>query len=205
MARPREFDEAAVLDASVKQFRVHGFAYTTTEQLCDAAGLRRSSLYNAFKSKEELFVRSLERHTSLALEEQQVVLTSGNLSGFERLEALFGLVLDDEELARIEGHAAGCMIVASRMAPMISSKEPRIQRLLDSYMSRQLSLVTQAVTAGCCDGSLRVDLSAKDAALMIVSAILGLRVMAQSGVNVIDLRKAAALHIDGMRARTLTQ
>lgn len=189
----------AVLDASAKQFRVHGFADTSTEQLCEAAGVKRSSLYNTFISKDELFIRALEQHISVALDEQKAILTNNALSGCDRLAALFDLILEEERSARKNGHAAGCMIVASRMAPGIGDREPRVQRILDRFMDRQLSLVAEAVASGRLDGSLRDDLSPRDAALMIVSAISGIRVLSQSGTGVSSLRKVANLHLDSLR------
>lgn len=201
MARPREFDETTVLDAAARQFRVYGFADTSTEQLCEAAGVRRSSLYNAFTSKDELFIRSLERHILIALKDQEVILTRCDLSGFARIEALFDLVLQDEDQARTEGHAAGCMIVASRMAPAIGSRNPRIQQLLDRYLERQLKLIGEAVAAGRRDGSLRNDLSVDEAAMMLAAFISGIRVMSQSGVEVSSLRRTTAVGLQGLRAQ----
>ncbi|MEU1981008.1 TetR/AcrR family transcriptional regulator [Nocardia sp. NPDC019395] len=199
MARPRNFDEVAVLDASVKQFRTHGFADTSTEQLCEAAGVRRSSLYNTFVSKDELFIRSLERSVSVAREQQEAVLTDPGLSGEERLVALFALVLDEEIEARADGHAAGCMIVASRMAPDIGDREPRVQRILDRFHDDQNSLVAAAVRAGRLDGTLRADVSPHDAALMVASAIFGIRVLAQAGTTPAELRRVANLNLDSLR------
>ena len=190
----------AVLDASARQFRVHGFADTSTEQLCEAAGVKRSSLYNTFISKDELFIRALGQHISVALEEQTAILTKSALSGCDRLAALFDLILAEERSARKDGHAAGCMIVASRMAPGIGKKEPRVQRILDRFMDRQLSLVAEAVSAGMLDGSLRDNLEPRDAALMVVSAISGIRVLSQSGTGGSSLRKVADLHLDSLRA-----
>ncbi|MFD5089235.1 TetR/AcrR family transcriptional regulator [Amycolatopsis thailandensis] len=200
--RPREFDVTAVLDAVAGRFRVRGFADTSTEQLCEAAGVRRSSLYNTFTSKNELFVRALERQTSLALEQQAAVLTDERLPGAERLVALFDLVLAEERAAGREGHAAGCMIVASRMAPDLGAREPRVQSLLDRYTDIQLSLVAGAVRAGQLDGTLREDVAPHDAALMVSSAISGLRVLAQSGSGVAELARVAELHLGSLRAAT---
>ncbi|MFB8005075.1 TetR/AcrR family transcriptional regulator [Nocardia sp. NPDC056000] len=200
--RPREFDEAAVLDAVAGRFRVRGFADTSTEQLCEAAGVRRSSLYNTFISKNELFVRALERHTTLALEQQQTILTDQRLSGIERLTALFDVVLAEEGAAEGNGHAAGCMIVASRMAPDLGTREPRVQSLLDRYADVQLALLADAVRVGQLDGTLREDVAARDAALMVSSAISGLRVLAQSGSGVAELARVADLHLRSLRTVT---
>ncbi|PTR23997.1 TetR family transcriptional regulator [Rhodococcus sp. OK519] len=190
----------AVLDASVEQFRVHGFADTSTEQLCAAAGVRRSSLYNTFTSKDELFIRSLERSVSVAREQQEAILTDAELSGAERLSALFALVLDEETDARNNGHAAGCMIVSSRMAPDLGAREPRVKHILDRFLDDQLSLVTDAVRAGRLDGTLRAEVAPNEAALMVVSAISGIRVLAQSGTLPAALRKVANLNLDSLRA-----
>lgn len=189
----------AVLDASVRLFRVHGFADTSTEQLCEAAGVRRSSLYNTFVSKDELFLSSLERSVAVAQEQQEAILTDPELSGDERLTALFDLILDEETEARNHGHAAGCMITASRMAPDIGAREPRVKRVLDRFLDDQLSLVADAVRAGRLDGTLRADVSPHDAALAVVSTIFGIRVLAQAGTAPTELRRVASLNLDSLR------
>lgn len=202
MGRPRVFDEAAVLDASAGQFRVHGFAGTSTEQLCAAAGLSRSSLYNAFVSKDELFVRALERHVTRTHLEQVRILTDAQLSGERRLAALLDSVLGEEARARKNGHAAGCMIVATRMAPGIGEQEPRVSVILERYQQDQLALLAGAVGEGVADGTLRSDLTPSDAALMLVSAISGIRVLSQSGSPIATLRAVATLHLDSLRKTT---
>ncbi|KJQ52703.1 TetR/AcrR family transcriptional regulator [Microbacterium sp. SA39] len=199
MGRPRAFEELAVLDASTAQFRVHGFADTSTEQLCAAAGVSRSSLYNAFVSKDELFVRSLERHIARTLQEQSGILTDAELSGERRLAALLDSVLDEEAEARERGHAAGCMIVATRMSPDIGEHDPRVAEMLRRYQEDQVALLAVAVEDGMADESLRSDLSSSDAALLVVSAISGIRVLSQSGSPVATLRAIAALHLDSLK------
>ena len=62
MARPREFDEAAVLDAAIQQFWLRGYEATSVRDLADEMGIAGASLYNAFGSKRMLFERSLNRY-----------------------------------------------------------------------------------------------------------------------------------------------
>ncbi|MDN5757978.1 MAG: TetR/AcrR family transcriptional regulator [Tomitella sp.] len=189
-----------MLDVSARQFRMHGFADTSTEQLCAASGLGRSSLYNTFTSKEELFRRSLEQHLTDSLDQHEAVLTDNGLSGLARLQALLDIVVDEETEARNEGHAAGCMIVASRMTPDLGVREPRVQMALDRFQDRQLSLLTEAVMAGRADGSIDKDLNVRDAANMVVSAISGIRVLSQSGTKPENLRRIATLHLTTLAA-----
>jgi AcrR family transcriptional regulator len=66
MVRPREFDEDAVLDAALQQFWAHGYEATSIEDLVQATGLGRASLYGAFGCKEQLFARVVDRYLSKA-------------------------------------------------------------------------------------------------------------------------------------------
>jgi AcrR family transcriptional regulator len=59
MPRPRMFDEAEVIDRARRAFAETGFAGTSLDDLLEATGLARQSLYNAFGGKKELFMRAL--------------------------------------------------------------------------------------------------------------------------------------------------
>jgi AcrR family transcriptional regulator len=62
MARPREFDETAVLDSALRVFWEKGYEGTSIEDLVHATGIGRASLYGAFGDKEQLFGRVLTRY-----------------------------------------------------------------------------------------------------------------------------------------------
>jgi len=60
MARPREFDEDKVLDQAMQVFWSKGFEGTSLDDLCDATGLARSSLYGTFGDKRGVYLRALD-------------------------------------------------------------------------------------------------------------------------------------------------
>ncbi|MFJ9798215.1 TetR/AcrR family transcriptional regulator [Streptomyces sp. NPDC101145] len=191
MARPRTFDESAVLDAAAREFRVHGFAETSTEQLCEAAGVRRSSLYNAFTSKDELFVRALQHYVATTGARQSTILTDDEMTGAERLRTLVDVVVDEELQAANRGHAAGCMVVQSLMNPDLRERDERVARILDRDLRARLSLLSGAIRAGQADGSIAEDVDPDDGAVLVSTVISGLRVTAQTGVDVETLRRIA--------------
>ena len=191
MARPRTFDETAVLDAAAREFRVHGFAETSTEQLCDAAGVRRSSLYNAFVSKDELFVRALERYVATTGARQASILADDGLSGAGRLRALIDVIVDEELQASSRGHGAGCMVVQSFMNPDLRERDERVARILDRDLSERLSLLAGAIRAGQIDGSIASGIDADDGAVLVSTVISGVRVTAQTGTDVETLHRIA--------------
>ncbi|MCX5206717.1 TetR/AcrR family transcriptional regulator [Streptomyces sp. NBC_00237] len=197
MARPRAFDENAVLEAAAAQFRVHGYADTSTEQLCEAAGLRRSSLYNAFTSKDELFVQALEHYAATMCGRQASILTDTSLTGAERIQKLIGAIVDEERVARSEGRAAGCMGVHALMNPDLRARDERIARILDRDLRKRLDLLEGAIRAGRIDGSVPEGPDAGEGALLINTLIAGLRVTAQSGITPETLHRIA---LDGLRS-----
>lgn len=62
MARSKEFDEEVVLDKAVKLFACKGFNATSAQEVVDALGISRSSLYDTFGDKRTLFLRALEKY-----------------------------------------------------------------------------------------------------------------------------------------------
>src|SRR5271170_7431037 len=62
MARPREFDETAALEAAVQCFWRRGYEATSVRDLADQMGISAPSLYNAYGDKRELFVQALEHY-----------------------------------------------------------------------------------------------------------------------------------------------
>lgn len=199
MVRPRTFDETAVLDVAAAEFRVHGYADTSTEQLCEAAGLKRSSLYNTFTSKDELFARALERYVETTGDAQAKVLEDSGLDGMARLRGVLDLILEEEVVAARDGHAAGCMVVGAHMTPDLEERDERVRRILDRGLDRQVSALSNVVGIGQRDGSVRLGVSAHDAALLVVSIISGIRVLAQAGSQPEELCRVAMLGLSALR------
>ena len=198
MGRPRAFDETAVLDAAAGQFRVRGFDGTSTERLCEAAGVRRSSLYNTFESKDGLFVRALGRYIDSVRERQTAILENDELAGADRLRALVDVVIGEEVGAAEHGHAAGCMVVQSFMSPGLRERDQRVRSMLERDLRERTDLLATAVRAGQIDGSLSEAVSAEDGAMLVNTVISGLRVTAQSGTDPETLRHIALVGLHAL-------
>lgn len=62
MARVKEFDVELVLDRAAEVFWRLGYEATSIQDLEEATGLGRGSLYNAFQDKQGLFLAALQRY-----------------------------------------------------------------------------------------------------------------------------------------------
>jgi len=64
----RSWSQAAIVEAAERLFLERGFASVSMDELAEAAGVARRTLYNQFTSKEEIF-REMLRRVSSQLEE----------------------------------------------------------------------------------------------------------------------------------------
>ena len=69
MARPREFDEVAALDAAMDCFWRNGYEATSVRDLAARMGITGTSLYNAFGDKRSLFREVLLRYAERSMRE----------------------------------------------------------------------------------------------------------------------------------------
>lgn len=65
MARSREFDERTVLRAAAGVFRRRGYAGASLQELTEATGLGKGSLYGAYGSKHGLYLAALDQYTGI--------------------------------------------------------------------------------------------------------------------------------------------
>ncbi|GAB2300964.1 hypothetical protein Dimus_034999 [Dionaea muscipula] len=93
MARPREFDEAAALEAAVQRFWRYGYEATSVRDLAQDMGITGASLYNAFGDKRTLFQRALTYYVDNSFGER-VSRLERDLSPRAAIEAFFAEIVD---------------------------------------------------------------------------------------------------------------
>lgn len=88
MGRPRQFDTDEALAATMHQFWAHGYEGTSLSDLVAATGLARASLYNAFGSKHDMYLDSLDRYLEKQIPEMLFDLEAGE-EGLDAIAAFF--------------------------------------------------------------------------------------------------------------------
>src|SRR3546814_3777397 len=68
MGRTRNFDLTEALDRATREFWDKGYAGTSLDDLTEAMGIARPSLYRAFGNKEQLFRRVVEHFEIIYLD-----------------------------------------------------------------------------------------------------------------------------------------
>ncbi|MEU8891781.1 helix-turn-helix domain-containing protein [Streptomyces sp. NPDC048442] len=197
MARPRMFDEGRALEAAMHAFWAKGYEATSTQDLCEATGLGRSSIYNTFASKRDLFRRALGRYAAMMTDRQETLLADASMSGADRIRALFALVVDGEFEVRGNGRSIGCLTVNTTVE-LARYDEPEVAALLARDLARRLGALRAALEAGRRDGSITSERGADSLARFLNAVIGGMRVSAQGGADRATLEAVAETALDAL-------
>src|SRR5262245_46979857 len=60
--RPRAYEPETALERATEAFWNAGYAATSLDDLCEATGMNRPSLYGAFGDKRALYLQALDRY-----------------------------------------------------------------------------------------------------------------------------------------------
>jgi len=174
MARPREFDETAVLEAAIQCFWSRGYEATSVRDLAEKMGLTGASLYNAFGDKRSLYRRALDRYVEQSFGDR-VGRFERSFAPREAIGSFFDEII---ERSLSDKQRKGCMLVNSalEMAP----HDPEFQRVVADVLVQVEGFFRRCVAAGQSEGTISGFQSAEDLARLLLSTLLGLRVLART-------------------------
>ena len=170
MARPREFDEVRVREALMKVFWEKGYQATSMQDLVDATGLLKGSLYGAFGGKQALYMIALAHYDQTRIQAGIDMLT-GEGSAREKITRLFDTVID---AAKAGVFAGGCLLcnASVEMAPVDTAVENSVKGIIRRFQSAVRTAIEMAIKPS-------VDAAALSG--FIICAYFGARVLAKSG------------------------
>ncbi len=175
MARPRQFDEDRAVDSAMRAFWSSGYERTSTQDLCAATGLGRSSIYNTFSSKHDLFERALRKYMREKNSGIFAVL-DGEGPARDKLRALLWQIIDAPQ-----DDPLGCLVVNATVE--LGPHDAQVAELLRTDFERRRSVLADTIAAGQRAGEIDGSRVADDLAQFIIAAIGGMRVAARGGAG----------------------
>ncbi|BCF99796.1 TetR family transcriptional regulator [Paraburkholderia sp. PGU19] len=166
--RPREFDTAAVLAEAGKVFWRNGFHATSVDDLCNATGVLRGSLYGVFGDKHGIMMAALDHYAE------------GAIAGLvERLNANVppDVALRNALLhhTRTASTLTGCFITNSTLE--LQPDDEALHAKIRAIQRRVVTLLAAAVIRGQAAGVFNGDLDEKAVADFLLCLTQGLRVL----------------------------
>ncbi|WP_158892277.1 TetR/AcrR family transcriptional regulator [Amycolatopsis anabasis] len=174
MARSKSFDPEVAVDRALEVFWTKGYANTTPQNLVDAIGIGRGSLYNAFRGKHELYERALRRYY-----ERETVRLIEVLDGpgpaRDRLRAALDLVVD---AALADTERRGCLV--TNAAVEFAGQDETVDHLVRRTLDRQAAAFRSTIEEGQRAGDIDAGVDATALADFLLTTINGIRVLAKA-------------------------
>ncbi|MBO1416391.1 TetR/AcrR family transcriptional regulator [Streptomyces sp. FH025] len=184
MARTKEFDPDAALQAALELFWSRGYEATSMADLVERLGIARASIYATFGSKRELYQRALDRYCEQRDPAQLLALSRPG----PVLPAVRELVLGYAS-ADAEERGRGCFVTntAVELAPHDAEAARRVGASFDHLETA----LTGALLRAEAQGELPAGRDPRALARMLMVLLQGIRVVGKTADGATRARVAA--------------
>jgi TetR/AcrR family transcriptional repressor of nem operon len=183
MARTRQFDERSALIAATLEFWEKGYEGTSMQDLEDAMGLTRTSIYNAFGNKRQLFERVLACYQESVLAALFVEMDGAPdiREGVRRmLNAVLAIHFDED-------NPGGCLVVLSVLESEQHDEHSRA--MLEQTMQELKRALQSRLSKAKRAGELAKDIDVAAMATTIAATMAGMMVLGKANFPKSALRK----------------
>lgn len=174
--RPKEFDPNEIVDAAMHVFWQRGYSATSIQDLVEGTELGRSSIYNAFGSKHELYEHTLRRYQELKAAKIAVLSGPGPIQ--ERVRLLLMDVVE-EELSDDKG--LGCM--TANAALELAGHDETVAAIVSENLNGLASALFEALSRAQESGEIAPDKDARALSRFMLNTIQGMRVLSRGYIG----------------------
>lgn len=175
--RPKEFDVDHALEAATQQFWAAGYGATTLQDLLKAMSLSKSSLYQTFGKKYDLFIRCLEHYQQSMTDQLKAQLANSITS-----KQFFSDFLEDViSEVTIRGTRKGCLLVNT--ANELCQRDAGVAEAVSNGTSNLAKVFYQAIEMGKTNKEITTALSTESLVDYILTSVSGLRSMIKAGAE----------------------
>jgi AcrR family transcriptional regulator len=172
MGRIREFDVDRAVDRAMDLFWRRGYAETSLQDLLKELSIGSGSFYAAFGSKEQLYLRALDRYS--ALQADDLVKTLEQATEIRPVVRQILVTMIEADLA---DPSRGCLVVNT--ATQCSNQLPAAERVVAAMRHVESSLAG-ALERAKSRGELSPDKNPAELARFLTTFVQGLRVVGQA-------------------------
>jgi TetR/AcrR family transcriptional regulator, transcriptional repressor for nem operon len=192
VARTAEFDRNEVLERAMHLFWRKGFEASSVQDLVEATGINRASMYNAFGDKEALFLASIDHYVE-NVNRQRLALLEEDIPAREAIARYFDALVT---FSAGEGRRLGCLL--TNTAIEMGTRNRRVERRLAEVFARVRTGFEQVVRRGQAAGDIPPDKDPATLAQFLLCCVQGLRVLARTETDARSLRAVTAVALSAL-------
>ncbi len=192
MGRPKTFDETAALDQAMQVFWAKGYAATSLTDLLAATGLSKSSLYETFGSKHDLFLKTLERYRDVVVARSIAALETD----MSARAAIRGAFLQVVQGCAESSEPRGCF--SNNCAVEQAARDPAACRRVTEVFGRFEAAFEAAIRRGQAAGEISPERDPKALARYLNTALNGLIVVSKTRPGSADLNDVVEITLKAL-------
>jgi TetR/AcrR family transcriptional repressor of nem operon len=186
VARTKEFDPDAALQAALELFWRRGYEATSMSDLVEHLGIGRASIYATFGNKHELYLKALDRYdrAGLAPMVRELSRPGPALPAVRAVVRRYTTEATNEQL-----RLRGCLVTntAAELAP----HDPAATRLVERNWDQLEAVLHSTLVRAQAQGELSADRDPLTLARMLLVLLQGLRVVGKASGDPARVRDAA--------------
>jgi len=175
--RPLSFDPDEALQAAMEVFWAKGFATASLQDLLQATHLSKSSFYQTFGSKKELFARCFNHYCRWRSARMRAGLQQAD-SAWDFIEDTFLCVAGGAES---ELEKRGCLLMNT--ASEFGQRDPKVAELVSSGLACFATVFGEAIEQAQAEGNIDREKDPQSLADFLVSSMSGIRIMVKAGMS----------------------
>lgn len=191
MGRNSKFDKDAAIDRIMQLMWRDGYGSWSVKAISEELGITRSSFYNAFGSRESLFMSALEHYFAQAPDKTLETLDDSD----PILEKITRLFMDVCDIRANDAQRKGCFAVNS-VAELVGVDE-NLGPALEAGINHSISRYHQLLSLAANNGEISRE-GLEDKALALQNILLGISVMAKIVTDAEKLKASTRVLLVGI-------
>lgn len=135
--RPAQYDETEVLARAAALFWAKGYEATSAEELTEAMGMGKGSLYNAFGSKQALFDKVMERFSNPAIAKLRKEI-EGGAEPLAAIKAFFRGMAGASDVEKRNGCFMGNTLASNCDAQAAAERLKQLEYLFETLLTGKI-------------------------------------------------------------------
>lgn len=187
-----QFEPEKALADAMGVFWIKGYESTSLQDLLQATGLSKSSLYQTFGNKHALFERCLTHYRDTFGSSMAARLDAAHSGAAFLREVLMSVAAEGER----SGPRRGCLLMNT--ATEFAGRDPRIAKEVSAGTHRMRDIFEAAVVRAQRDGEISADASPRALAQFFITTISGMRTMVKARASRQELESTAEIALMAM-------
>ncbi|MER7012418.1 TetR/AcrR family transcriptional regulator [Saccharopolyspora sp. NPDC000359] len=194
--RPREFDKDQALARALELFWSRGYGATSIQELVDALGVERGSLYGTFGDKRRFYLDAVRLYWDVY--ERHLVAALDTTPLLPALREVLTHPARLDELVSDVGVPQGCL-VGNTTAELVPHDSEATEVVSRSYR-RFTEVLTDALRRGQAAGEVTGNARPEDQAQLLLYVVQGLSLVSRAGLDRTAALAAIDTAIEALRA-----